>query len=82
MEKKEYFVISNMDGDTIVQHLTKEELLNALGSDEESNEFGPDLGFIENLKKGDTNEWGYNILIIKGEIVIPKPKKIITAFDV
>ena len=79
--KKEYFVISNSDGDTRIEHLTKEELIEQLGSDGESNSWGAE-GFVENLKENDTNSWGPTILIIKGEIVIPKPKTTITSYEV
>ena len=80
--KKEYFVISNSDGDTTIEHLTKDELIEKLGNDEESNHWGAE-SFVENLSHNDdTNYWGNSILIIKGEIVIPKPKTVVKDYDI
>ena len=79
--EKEYFVIHNSDGDTTISHLTKDELIERLGNSEESNHWGSE-GFIENLKENDTNYWGLNILIIKGKIIVPKPKSIIETYEV
>jgi len=79
--KKEYFVISNSDGDTTIEHLTKVELIERLGNDEESNYWGAE-GFVEDLSTNDTNYWGNSILVIKGEIVIPKPKTVVETYEV
>lgn len=64
-----YYVISNSDGDTTVEPMTKEELLRRL----KGGDWG-DCGFQGNteLKNDlDTNYWGPNICIIKGECVSP-----------
>jgi len=73
-----YFVIRNSDGDTLVDQLTKEQLLENLNDEDECGT----LGFLEKIEDADTNYWGDNCLIIKGEIVKPEPKRIIEAFDI
>ena len=79
--KKEYFVISNSDGDTTIDNMTKDELIEKLGGDGESNYWGAE-SFIDNLKDSDTNYWGNSILIIKGEMIVPKEKKTVVSYEV
>ncbi|MBD3197440.1 MAG: hypothetical protein GF317_20465 [Candidatus Lokiarchaeota archaeon] len=77
MEK--YFVISNSDGDTTIREYTKQALLEAI----EDNEFG-DSEFIGSLDSydADTNYWGENIMIIKGEIVSPEPIEQVVKYNI
>ena len=78
-----YFIISNSDGDTTVQQVSKDELLKRIQPDdgEDCCYYGC-VGFLEAIKEADTNYWGENILIIKGEIVTPKPKRVIETFEI
>ena len=74
-----YMVISNGEGDTSVRVFTEEELKHALAV----NYWG-DVGFVDinDLKDDpDTNYWCDKILIIKGEIVLPKPIEVVTAYQ-
>lgn len=71
-----YFIISNSDGDTSVTPMTESELLDALGED-----YWGDVDFLKNLAENDTNYWGGDILIIKGSMVIPKPKAVVTSYE-
>ena len=65
-----YFVISNSDGDTRVRQLTKSELL---------SELEDGLEYSSVIKDHDPNYWGYESIIIKGEIITPRPvEKIVT----
>ena len=75
-----YFVIHNFEGETDVEQISREELKNRLTGDDESY-YGQE-GFLSKIKETDTNYWGRNLLIIKGEIVVPKPIKIVEAFEV
>lgn len=73
-----YFVILNSEGDTTVEALEKEELEERLS---EGGYYG-NIGFIEDMiVDTDTNYWGGKMLIIKGEIAVPKPKKIVEAWE-
>ena len=76
MEK--YYVIHNSDGDTTVYEYTKKELLEILNED--------DRGYIKYFDEipyeTDTNYWGEGALIIRGEVVKPKEKKIVVNFDI
>jgi len=72
-----YFVIYNSDGETTVSELTKEQLLKAI----QENHWGH-MGILGSCPSEDTNYWGENILIIKGKVVTPQPKEVITKYDV
>lgn len=78
MEDK-YFIICNSDGDTTVTEMSKTELLEAI----EENYWG-DRVYLYNIPENrrDTNYWGESILIIKGKIVTPEPKQVITSYDI
>lgn len=72
-----YIVVSNSDGDLRFEQVEKEELLERVAD----NYYGT-KEFVMNLKESDPNYWGDKIMIIKGEVVVPKPKKIIDSFDI
>ena len=63
-----YFVVLNVEGDTIVNEVSKDELIRRLG------EGSYNEGFVEELTYSDTDCWNDKALIIKGEIVVPKTK--------
>ena len=73
-----YFVIHNSDGDTTVEAVNKEELLERI----EENYYGEVLPFDRLPQNNDTNYWGNRILIIKGKIVSPVAKQIITKYNI
>lgn len=73
-----YFIISNNDGDTYIETATKEQITKRL----EEKYYGEEPMFKSDIERSDTNYWGDNILIIKGEIVVPKPKKVVETFEV
>ena len=73
-----YFVIHNSDGETKVDTLTREELTKRLNEEY----YGDAPQFLEELdKRSDTNYWLGAYLIIKGEIIIPKPVKVIEEYE-
>lgn len=76
--EESYFIISNSDGDTSVTEMTKTELLEAI----EENHWGDRLCLGDIPDNNDTNYWGESLLIIKGEIVTPEPKEVITSYDI
>lgn len=78
-----YFVIHNSEGDTTVEALTKEELLERLTPDEDLNYYyGGNGECLGNIDNSDTNYWGDSLLIIKGEIVTPTAVKVIEKVDI
>lgn len=73
-----YYVIHNGEGDTTVtEFISKEKLLNAL----KENYFGT-RECLEELPENDTNYWHGDLLIIKGEIVVPTEKKVVIEFEI
>ncbi len=78
-KKETYFVIHNGDGDTTVTEHTKEDLLEKL----EEGYWGTDTKAMHKLPDDmDTNYWGEQLLIIKGEVVSPRAKKVVTEMDI
>ena len=73
-----YYIISNSDGDTTVTEMTKTNLLVAI----EENYWGDNLYLGDIPENHDTNYWGENILIIKGKVVTPEPKNVVTSYDI
>jgi len=75
-----YFVIDNSDGDTYVRQMTRTQVEQMLV---EWDEMGEQAGeFLSEVPEADTNYWGGKTLIIKGEIVIPKPVETVTTWEV
>ena len=71
-----YFLIRNSDGDTHVEPLTKEELLERV--DEERH-----TRYLDKVPNDtDTNYWGEGVLIIKGEVVVPRAETVVTKYDI
>ena len=75
MNKEKYFIIFNSEGDTHVEELTKQELENRL-----NEKYYGDIDFLNKISDTDTNYWFGKTLIIKGEILKPQKKEVITKF--
>lgn len=74
-----YFVITNSDGDTTVEEMTKQELIEAI----EEGRWGRERMCLENIpENNDTNYWGESILIIKGKVVRPLPEQVVTKYTI
>lgn len=76
-----YFVIHNSEGDTRVEKMGKEELVRRITPEDGCTYYGV-TDFLKAIEDTDTNYWGNNILIIKGEIVVPKPAEIVKAYEI
>ena len=77
--KEQYFIISNSDGDTIVEAVDKDTLLERI----DEGYYGSDTGVLKELpKERDTNYWGENILIIKGKVVSPVAEQVVTKYSI
>jgi len=71
-----YFVIyCNEDGEVWIKDYTKDQLLEEL-------EEGSFSEFRDNLKENNPQYWGDSVLIIKGEIVTPTPKTVVTEYEI
>jgi len=70
-----YHVIHNGDGDTTVEQLTHEELTERLNE----HYWGENVNVFKDFPAdSDTNNWGCKVMIIKGELVHPKPVRTVT----
>ena len=71
-----YYVI----GYEFIHELSKEELIERL----EEEYYGSDLNCLDEIESGgDTNYWGERgVLIIRGNIIVPKPVEITTKYEV
>jgi hypothetical protein len=75
---EQYYVISqNDDGEASVNVLTKEQLNQRLSENEYRN-----YDCVSKVPKGYIEEWGKNMVIIKGELVVPKPIKQVTKWEI
>lgn len=74
-----YFIIHNSEGDTTVRIVSKERLLKDL----DNGDYGEYPIFLDSIPQSDTNYWGEErYLIIKGSIVTPKAKQVITKHEI
>ena len=73
-----YFVITNNDGNTLIRRYTRAQLEKNL----DERYWGDIPVFKSTLSELDTNYWEEgSILIIKGEIAVPKPKKVVEEWE-
>lgn len=81
MEEEKFFVICNSDGDVRIEEFTKDKLIKEL-----NEQAWGEKGFVDSAElketNGDSNYWGDNILIIRGNIITPKTKEIVLSYTV
>lgn len=78
-----YFMINNSSGSTYVDELTKEGLLQAIEEMTKGYKTECLPKFMSSFDTEDTNHWGENdYLIIKGEIVTPKPVEKVLEYEI
>jgi len=82
-----YFVIHATEDGVSIEQKTKDELLKSITPNEyDDTDYGNirDISFLEKMPtESDWNEYQHNsLLIIKGEVVVPKAKKVITEYDI
>lgn len=77
-----YFVIHNSDGDTKVELLDKEKLLERLNEDYYGKTYFIPEHALQKPTNRDTNAWGDGLLIIKGEVVAPQAKETVLRYDI
>jgi len=73
-----YFVINNNEGDTRVNMITKQELLERVNE----HYWGHCEYLSEVPQERDTNYWGVSVLIIKGEVVVPTAKEKVIEYEI
>ena len=80
--KQMYIVIRcSENGDVTVEQYNKKDLTELINDQEEEN--FDTHNFMKKITDKDPQYWGPdNILIIKGEIIVPKPVKVIEQYQV
>jgi len=72
-----HFLIYNSDGDTVVKEINPEKFLKEVADGDHG-----EPKFFEALpSEGNTNYWGGKSLIISGEVVFPKPKRVVKEYE-
>lgn len=66
-----------------VRMLTREQLMAEIQQDLEDYEGKPPYKYLDNVLDTDPAYWGENArLIIKGEIVVPTPRQVVTQYEI
>lgn len=81
-----YFVLRCDEDGTTVQQLTAEELTKAITPDANGyTEHGKGLVFLDHIPRSDKGYWiteyERSMVIIKGEIVVPRPVQVVTKLE-
>ncbi len=72
------------DGDMSVSVVDEAELLKRITPDEDGETYYGDTSFLSEqdlAKNGDPMYWSKRLLIIRGEVVVPRPKKVVSAYE-
>lgn len=81
-----YFILRSGEDGTRIEAVTEEQLLKRITPDKDGHtDYGSDIKFLGKVPESDRGCWmgvpDAAILIIKGEIVIPKEKTIATKYE-
>lgn len=81
-----YFLLRCDEDGTHVEQLSAEELTHALTPNVEGlTDFGSDLTFLDHIPRSDKGYWmeggDHAMVIIKGEIVVPRPVAVVTKLE-
>lgn len=79
MANEMYFVLRTSEDGLYIDANTKEELLQTV---KEWQEEDRDIEICSELPTESWEYWGTKAVIIKGEIVVPRAKKMVTVFDI
>ncbi len=84
MDKK-YFILHSGEDGVSVEHVSEKDMLAAITPNEDGcTDYGEQVNFLTEMPSEFKGNWEADqnsILIIKGEIVIPKPIKVVTKFE-
>jgi hypothetical protein len=72
-----YFVIKDNDGEITVEKLSKVKLLKRL-----NEEYYGEVNFKQNVDRRETVYRGDDVVIIKGEIVVPVPVVTVNRYEI
>ena len=85
-QEKYYLIRSGEDG-TSIREVDREKLLKDIAPNEDGEtEYGPNLTFLSAIPDADKGYWRVQsenpAILIKGIIIVPKPKTIVQTFDI
>jgi len=85
MNQDKYFIITSSEDGTTVEQITKEELMSRITPDEDGDlYYGLGAKFLNELPEwndGYPNMSFEDVIIIKGDFVVPKEKKVVTQYE-
>lgn len=80
-----YYIISGGDGDVYINEFTNiESVLETITADEYGDTYYGDvskLKFLTELKDLQNLDF-YELIIIKAEVIVPKPKRVVQSFKI
>lgn len=77
MDKTRYFIIGRNEDEPFMSSMDKDELIKRL-----SENYWGNVKFMTEYPHGLCEFPPYSIFIMKGEIVVPKPKKVVETYEV
>lgn len=85
MNKEKYFIITVNEDGTKIEQITEGKLIERITPDEFGNlYYGKEVRFLDNIPRWNDGyldmEYG-DVIIIKGDYVIPKAKQVVTKYE-
>lgn len=80
-----YFIIyTSEDGDVSLEAVTQEEVLKRVTPDEDGyTYYGPQAEIHSHMAAGGVDlQCGSGVYILKGQLVVPLPKEVVTKFEI
>lgn len=74
-----YYLIDCLDGEAYVEELTKREILEMMGEWQHLRE-SPEV--LDTIPSTNPAYWKGKLVIIKGEIVTPRAKQVVTEYEI
>jgi len=81
MGSEVFFVITVSDGDVYIRGLLEKELLDELTPNKDGYAVLDGTKAAHEIPNTDPMYWHDKFIIIKGEIVVPKPKQVVSRYE-
>jgi hypothetical protein len=83
---EDYFVVRSGEDRTVIEKMSKDRLTKLITPDENGDtDYGKNITFLNTIPDNDDGYWigvpNNSLLIIKGEIIIPKAVKVVIKME-